>query len=134
MPGCVLRASGSSFSPDEFLSLFPGANISTRGGTLIAPVSHCDGGDFGGQVHDAIAYLKIHEQAVQRLFKHPNTHANLDFGVWCKDVFSQSSLFPKELVRLAGALGLGLEVSMYAAPNNSVQGGRLRRRLIQALG
>ena len=119
MPGCVLRASGSSFSPAEFLALFPGATISTRGGTLIAPVSACDGGDFGGQVHDAIAYLEIHEQAVQGLLGHPDTHANLDFGVWCKDVFSQSSLFPKELVMLAGALGLGLEVSMYAAPNQS---------------
>jgi len=119
MPGCVLRASGSSFAPTEFLGLFPGANVATRGGTLIAPVSDCDGGDFDGQVHDAIAYLKSHEQAVRGLLKQPNTRANLDFGVWCKDVYSQSSLFPKELVTLAGALGLGLEVSMYAAPNNS---------------
>jgi hypothetical protein len=121
MPGCVLRASGSSFSPVEFIALFPSANISTRGGTLIAPVSDCDGGNFGGQVRDAIAYLETQRTAVQALLMHPGTRANLDFGVWCKDVFSQSSLFPKELVMLAGALGLGLEVSMYFPPDNSLE-------------
>jgi hypothetical protein len=119
MSGCVLRASGPSFSPSEFLAAFPVANVSVRGETLIVSGSDRDGGDFSGQVHDALAYLKTHEQAVRRLMACPNIGANLDFGVWHKDVFSQSSSFPVELVRLAGALGLGLEVSMYATPSHS---------------
>jgi hypothetical protein len=106
------------FSPAEFLATFPVANVSARGETLIVSVSDCDGGDFSGQVRDAVAYLKNHEQALRRLLAYPNIGVNLDFGVWRKDAFSQSSFFPVELVRLAGVLGLGLEISMYAVPSN----------------
>ena len=115
----VVGRSGPSFSPSEFFAAFPLANVSSRGETLIASVSDRDGGDFSGQVHDAVAYLKNHEKAISLLLAYPNIGVTLDFGVWRKDVFSQSSSFPAELVRLAGALGLGLEVSMYANPNNS---------------
>jgi hypothetical protein len=42
----------------------------------------------------------------------------LDFAVWRKDTASQSLHFPPELVAKAGALGLGLEVSVYVAADS----------------
>ena len=116
MPGCVLRAGGPTFSPADFVDAFPVANIAVRGGTLIVSVSQRDGHDFSGQVLDAIAYLHTHESAIRQLLGQPGVQAYLDFGVYYKAAFCQSSAFAPELVAAAGILGLGLEISMYASP------------------
>jgi hypothetical protein len=42
----------------------------------------------------------------------------LDFAVWRKDTASQFFHFPPELVSNAGALGVGLEISVYAAADS----------------
>jgi hypothetical protein len=37
----------------------------------------------------------------------------LDFGIWRRDAFAQCDHFPAELVRVAGALDMGLELTVY---------------------
>ena len=116
MPGCALRASGGeAFVPGNHVALFPVANISPEAPVLIVPVSDCDGGDLPGQVRDAVKFLATHERAIMSLLSGPGVSASLDFGVWSKDTWCQSTVFPPELVAAAGAIGLGLEVSMYAS-------------------
>ena len=115
MPGCVLRAAGPSFTPSDFVARFPVAYVITRGNALNIPISDRDGDEFDGQVADAIEYLKVHEEAIRVLLSQTGIRANLDFGVWNKEQWSQNCHFPKELVKLAGALNLGLEISMYGA-------------------
>jgi hypothetical protein len=116
MPGCVLRAAGPSFTPRDFVAKFPVAYVTTRGDALNISISDRDGDEFDGQVADAIEYLKVHEDAIRVLLSQTGMRANLDFGVWNKEQWSQSCYFPVELVKLAGALSLGLEITTYGAP------------------
>jgi hypothetical protein len=115
MPGCVLRAAGTLFTPSDFVAKFLAAHISSRGNALIVPISDRDENEFDGQVADAIEYLRDHEEAIRVLLSQTGVCANLDFGVWNKEQWSQNCVFPAELVKLAGALNLGLEISMYGA-------------------
>ncbi len=115
MPGCVLRAAGPSFTPSDFVARFPVAHIITRGNALNISVSDRDGDEFDGQVADAIEYLKVHEEAIRGLLSQTGIRASLDFGVWNKEQWSQCCHFPAELTKLAGALNLGLEISIYGA-------------------
>jgi hypothetical protein len=115
MPGCVLRASGPTFAPSDFVAKFLAAHINTRGNALVVPISIRDGDEFYGQVADAIEYLKVHEEVIRELLSQTGVCASLDFGVWNKEQWSQNCVFPAELVRLAGAVNLGLEISMYGA-------------------
>ena len=43
--------------------------------------------------------------------------ATLDFGISQRDVAAQFDYFQPELVRIAGKLGLGLELSQYSIDN-----------------
>lgn len=113
MSGCVLRAAGSGFSPESFLTAFPLPDANHRGDALNVLVSDRDGADLAGQVRDALAFLRLHASAVKALLSMPGVEASLDFGLWRKDTLSQSVLFPPTLTALAGELGLGLEVSLY---------------------
>lgn len=116
MPGCVLRATFSSFSPADFLAGYPALEASHRGNALNMLVSDKDGDDLPGQVQDALAFLQAHRSAVQALCA-AAAGATLDFGLWRKDTVSQSAELPPDLVAAAGELGLGLGVSVYdAAP------------------
>ncbi len=130
MPGCVLRASGRDFDVDEFLaksSLEPcevwrrGQSrrksrppSQTSGFNLV--VSEAPGEDFRAQVKESIAFLAAYHDELARLRDVLGIeHSILDFGVILPDdlVFGQSNIFPAELVRLAGELGLGIELSLY---------------------
>jgi hypothetical protein len=71
-----------------------------------------------GQVGDAITFLKEHEPALAMLRSAPGVdELRLDFPVDLRidrqNVMVQFDYFPPELVSRAGALGLGLEISIY---------------------
>lgn len=70
------------------------------------------------QVNDAIDFLKEHGGTLSKLRADPGVNdMRLDFRVDLridrKNVMAQSDYFPPELVSCAGALGLGLEISVY---------------------
>jgi hypothetical protein len=127
MPGCVLRVAGQYFQVDDFLktSLFEPCNIfhkgeqgrgehsrSTSGMTIV--VSDADG-ELARQIPDAIRFLKENGGELLRLKDYAGVEdLRLDFGISRKDMFAQYSYFPPELVRLAGALGIGMELSIYS--------------------
>ena len=127
MPGCVLRASGDDFQPHDFLkdSGFVPCNVFRKGErkaearvwdssgfTVVA--SEAAGGDFAGQIRDAVEFLRRHQEELARLMKCGGLEdARLDFGVSRQNGFLQSSYLPPELLALAGALGIGIEISTY---------------------
>jgi hypothetical protein len=70
------------------------------------------------QANDAISFLKQHEDAIARVGADPAVEdMRLDFRVNLRidrqTVMAQFDYFPPELVARAGALGLGLEISIY---------------------
>ena len=133
MPGCVLRISGESFDVDRFLStsgLQPyriyhrGKPTGRRLGEhqdvsgFCVQVSDVDG-DVRGEVSDAIAFLCRWEGELGRLAQESTvTDRRLDFGYHHRDVFVQSEYFPPELLRLSGAHGIGIELSLYPQPGD----------------
>jgi hypothetical protein len=77
-------------------------------------VSDADFDEFEDQVADAIEFLEKNKTHVQAMVKLPGAEqAVLDFGVWWRDKAIQSASFPPKLCRLAGNLGLWLELSQY---------------------
>jgi hypothetical protein len=127
MPGCVLRASGADFDPQGFLddSAFVPCNIFRKGARkaenrswpssgFTVVVSEASGDDLAQQIQDAIEFLRKHEEEVARLRRFAGLDGvDLDFGVNRKNGFLQSSRLPPALLTLAGALGVGVEVSTY---------------------
>jgi len=131
MGGCVLRAWGDDFQPEQFLtgsSLQPcnvflkGSRKSetrtweTSGLTLI--VSEAPD-DFVQQTADALTFLKSNSPELHRLQTTVGLEGlSLDFGVDRKDCFLQNQLFPSELVSLAAKYSMALEVSIYGSQNH----------------
>jgi hypothetical protein len=70
--------------------------------------------DLGKQIEDALEFLNQYRDELSRLADTRGlTDLRLDFGVSRKDVFVQSSYFPPELLKVAGSLGIGIEISIY---------------------
>jgi hypothetical protein len=70
--------------------------------------------EFAEQLEDAVEFLTENAGEVRKLVAFPGvTGAVLDFGIAWRDVVAQSDRFPAELVRLAGASGIALELSHY---------------------
>ena len=128
MPGCVLRASGRGFAVDDFLagsSLKPCAVWrlgEARGKDLPAAdssgfnllVSDAPGSDLAAQIQDTISFLETYREELARLVQAPGVEsAALDFGIKRRDVAVQCDSFPARLIRLAGDLGMGIELSQY---------------------
>ena len=127
MPGCVLRASGDDFDYQGFLddSAFVPCNVfrkgerkaenrswSSSGFTVV--VSEASGDDWAQQIQDAIEFLRKHKDEMARLMKFEGLESvDLDFGVNRKNGFLQSNRLPPALLTLAGALSIGVEVSIY---------------------
>lgn len=128
----VLRASGPNFDVDAFVPHddWDIANFFRRGepvlpdsqhdwGTrkesgLYIVVSDADMRDLPAQVADAIAFLSEYSDEIRRLVDFPGVEGvELDFGIERRDTATQYDRFPAELVRLAGACGLALELSQY---------------------
>ena len=133
---CVLRATGKDFDPETFLrasSLEP-CRVFRRGEPRIPAsrkvarrsevsgftvvVSDAPWTDLPGQVEDAEGFLQSNRSEIERLASCPGvTDLVLDFplGVRMDDdsAFPRFDRFPAAFVRLAGELGIALELSTY---------------------
>ena len=132
---CVLRVTGKNFDVDLHLAqsrlaaykVFrageprfasqPDGNRHELSGFTV-DVSRHPPSDLPAQIRDAVAFLKDHEKGVARLRSAPGVDdMRLDFPVDLRidrsTVMAQFDYFPPELVSVAGALGLGLELSIY---------------------
>ena len=124
MIGCVLRVSGTNFDVEAFLDDSPldPCAVWHRGeirsnGQLPADSSgltlDVSDGDLAEQIVGAVIFLRNNSDEVCRLTSCLGVEAHLDFGIDRRDVFVQTDYFPPELIRLAGSLGLGIELSQY---------------------
>ena len=127
MPGCVLRASGAKFLPAEFLarSSLRACNVfhsaEPRGSASVwntsgftVEVSAASGEEFDQQIADALAFLHRHSDELNLLANMNELEdLRLDFGVSRQNGFLQCSYLPPELLRLAGKLNIGIEISIY---------------------
>jgi hypothetical protein len=128
MAGCVLRAWGDNFQPENFLggsSLEP-CNVFHKGARksesctwdtsgLTVVVSEASD-DFARQVADAIEFLKSHGAELRQLQGNVGLDGlSLDFGVNRRNGFLQSQTFPPELICLAAEYSMALEVSIYGS-------------------
>jgi len=137
---CVLRASGPDFDPDAFLEssiLSPtkvwyrgeprlprtrpdGPVVETSG--LNVAVSDAEWSDLPAQVEDAERFLAFQRVELERLAATPGvSDLVLDFPIELRiggSIVAQFDRFPASLVRLAGELGLALELSLYPAKDD----------------
>jgi hypothetical protein len=135
--GCVLRVAGRDFDVDAYLRrgvlvptavyrrgearfpTLPRARKNLESGFSIA-ISKKSSTDFADQVEEAVGFLGRHRQAVRALRRQKGVDgATLDFGLERREGPAEGYVFPEDLVRLAGALGLALEVSFYP-PSDSL--------------
>jgi hypothetical protein len=141
---CVLRAFGVEFDVDGFLrdsSLAPCA-IHKRGTPRLPGRVHKSSGinivvsdaswsDLPSQIADAEQFLGKHSREVERLMRFRGVEgAVLDFPINLRigdRVAAQFDRFPASLVRVAGRLGLALELSIYPAKSSSRSNKRLER-------
>lgn len=126
---CVLRISGADLDPDAFtttvaLSVYridrkgQPQTLRSRGpferSSVHVDVSTAGFDDLAGQAADAVKFLTEHAEAVRTALRFPGVEwAMLDFGVAGLAEGVRSHHLPAELVTIAGALGLGLEISTY---------------------
>jgi hypothetical protein len=140
VPGCVLRAHGSDFDVDGYLASSPFQPCAVfHRGEPRSPTSArlCDTNGFnlvvsdgGGnrvpvQIRDAATFVAAHRVELARRVAWPGVEAvTLDFG-WdfpYARVAGQYNYFPPALLAACGVLGLGIEVSVYAASGEETGG------------
>jgi hypothetical protein len=80
---------------------------------LCLDASTSDFNNFSGQVRQTISFLKKNQKELKKLAKFPGVDAVIDFGFARRDVVVQCDLLPAELIRLAGSIGLAIEMSLY---------------------
>jgi hypothetical protein len=115
MTGCVLRASGPNLSPESFLASFPLPNAHCHEHSFNISIGSSDGTDLAGQIQEALLFLESNSRAITALAALPGVEASLDFGLWLKDTYTNSVSFPPALTALAGALGIGIDATLYPA-------------------
>ena len=78
-------------------------------------VSDADFDNYPKQVEEAISFLKAYVEQIRQLREFPGVETlTLDFGIAQKDVPAQYIRLPNKLIQLAAALGLEIELSLYA--------------------
>jgi hypothetical protein len=109
LPVCAVKRLGEPAYPASE----PDGRRYTESGVHVV-AGEGDFSDFPLQVEQAIAFLRNNESQLRRLCTFPGVEiASLDFGIERRDVVFQFDRLPAELLRLAGALGLDIEVSQY---------------------
>jgi|SRR5215471_16438854 len=128
----IIRAYGTHFDVDAYLKdcALPVCAVKRRN-DLVFPVSGPDGrrheqsgvhvvvsdagfDDFPRQVAEATAFLTTHERELRRLSAFPGVEPMvLDFGIARRDVPIQCDRLPSDLLQLAGALAIDIELSQY---------------------
>lgn len=144
---CVLRIYGKDLDVDDLLagtsvacdSVFrkghrlgnsPRMKPYERSGISIV-VSEAGFDDLERQIAEVIAWLEVNRQALAKAVAWPGVDAaGLDFGIHMRNVYSQCDYFPASLVRLAGALGLGIELSQYPPPRRPGRYLKAHRRIL----
>jgi hypothetical protein len=108
---CVLRITSEALSARlPSLSIRP---YRFEKDTAHFQVSKCDFDDLPGQVREAAAYLISNRAELASLMSAPAASAVLDFAVEVVASEFRFARLPAHLVREAGSLGLGLEISQY---------------------
>jgi hypothetical protein len=126
---CVLRISGVLLDADALANaVTPTVYRVDRKGEARLPssrgvfdrsaihidVSEAEAADLATQVADAIAFLDAHAGSIEAALHFPGVEqARLDFAVESSDAAIDSKYLPPELLRRAGELGLGIELSFY---------------------
>ena len=128
---CVLRAIGTkkavlAFAKETKLRgrisfrikgqlQFPNSPIERkfRQSEIVANVSEADFDNLSGQIRGAIKYLKKNSAELSSLTSKGFKGIQLDFGIKKRDVGAQFDCFPPELLRLAGQMEIGIELSQY---------------------
>ncbi len=109
---CVLRVSAPGVAVvADSLSLKP---YRVDGDTVHYDVSAADFDQLAEQIEDAITFLRQYQAEIGTLMALPSASGWLDFGVSNRHLPAQFGRLSPELVCLAGKLGLGLELSLYA--------------------
>jgi hypothetical protein len=132
---CNLSIVGKNFEVDEFLSMTklrgfhkaykgqPRFRTKPNGEKLpysyaSVSTSKADFDNLNKQIKDTIRYLQRNKGKLSHISSTKGIqYATLDFGINLridrKTVLTQSDFFPIALVKLAGELGLGIELSIY---------------------
>jgi hypothetical protein len=86
-------------------------------------VSNADFSNFEDQKKDAIRFLRDNANSIKMIMSIPDLEgAGLDFGINKRDVLVQSDSFPAELAKLAGELGIDIELSQYPESEEKKKG------------
>ena len=143
---CVLRASGGQFDVDEFMRdsklspyqvfhkgerLFPNSSRNktcSEVSCLTVDVSKREWDDLPGQIGDAIGFLRRFHDELQRLVSFAGVEdVGLDFPhdlrIGRHGVALQCYHLPSSLLREAGNLGVGIELSLYPAEGETDEPG-----------
>lgn len=131
---CLFRATGLNFNVDDFLShsclvpdsiwckgeLRTGDKVhQTSGFSLVASEVGFD--NLPKQVQDAIIFLKRNEQQIHKLqLFSGEVEMYLDFAIENRNAAAQYDQFPADLLRLAGNLKIGIEISLYSLQDRSL--------------
>jgi len=121
---CVLRVSGEQFDVDEFMrdsNLSP-YQIFHKGERRFPESSRNKTcwDDLPGQSDDALSFLRRFPDELERLVGFPNVEdVRLDFPYELRigrlGIVGQCDYLPSTLLREAGNLGIGIELSLYPA-------------------
>jgi hypothetical protein len=128
---CVLRISGAEFAVDDFVSTSdltsdrdaftvwhkgePLRDKSREDSGFILDI--CDVGSKGlkAQIEKVTAFLSNHYGEIKKLMETQGVESGvLDFAIAKRNVAAQFDRFPADLIRLAGGIGLEIELSQYA--------------------
>jgi hypothetical protein len=120
---CVLRVSGIPEAIQDWLSssglaerVYPRARPSRSGKAFVnLEVSDADFDDIGGQIRDAVAFLKQFGSTVEQLAHTSGIdRVVLDFGTAMPaDRAWHSVVLPRELIHHAGRAAVDVEISSY---------------------
>ncbi len=109
---CILRVTSDGSPIGQFVP------YRVENGTAHFQVSDGRFEDFKTQTLDAVRFLQENELTLQAALSQSGASGVLDFAVAWRDVAVQVDTFPPELVRLAGRVGLALEISRYPSSDD----------------
>ncbi len=130
MLGAVLHVDGDDFDPDSLLPslsflpyrVYRKGEPTGRSGRFHASGGFCcdvssNDGLLSAEASDALEFLSKHRADLARLRDDPTVgNVRIDFGYYRRNVAVQCDYLGPELLRLAGELGIGFELSLYQTP------------------
>ncbi|MFC4639801.1 hypothetical protein [Deinococcus hohokamensis] len=138
---CVLRASGTTFDVDRYLTQtelspvvirvfrqgerdWPGQKLPHDSSGLNLRASEAEFSALSTQIDDTLTFLDTYAADLRLLTSFPGVEdIVLDFGIEDRDVAAQADYFPPGLLQRMGALNIGLVVSRYPpdVPESSIE-------------